>query len=265
MENKIKVIIFCLNGYGYYLLSYLLQLNDIKLIKVYTRQEKSKFKYFEVNSIENICESNNIKYEYIEEKGKWNCESADLGIIFSFHRILKEKHISKFKKIINIHPSLLPKHKGATPTTWSLLNGEIILGLSAHIATNELDAGPLIFQEKLLNPYLHDGNIRKNLGFLSKKIIENIVNYYPDYNIVKNNYEESIEGKWSLKDYILDIDNINSEIQLINFIKAFTPIPMPRIKIRERVFIIDYEDPKDFIEIKIDNKEFNILGYWEND
>lgn len=48
---------------------------------------------------------------------------------------------------VNLHPSLLPKYRGRAPINWAILNGETILGLTAHFIDEGMDTGDIIAQE----------------------------------------------------------------------------------------------------------------------
>jgi methionyl-tRNA formyltransferase len=51
--------------------------------------------------------------------------------------------------IVNVHPSLLPRHRGPNPIGWTLRNGEPVLGMTLHRMVDEIDAGPLLAQGSL--------------------------------------------------------------------------------------------------------------------
>ncbi len=48
---------------------------------------------------------------------------------------------------LNVHPSLLPKYRGPSPVFWQIASGETRSGLSLHRMTEEIDAGPILWQE----------------------------------------------------------------------------------------------------------------------
>lgn len=50
---------------------------------------------------------------------------------------------------INLHPSLLPAYRGPNPIFWQLRNGERGTGISLHRLTDALDAGPILFQQRV--------------------------------------------------------------------------------------------------------------------
>ncbi len=71
----------------------------------------------------------------------------DYIVLAGFMRILSPGFIDAFKhKILNIHPSLLPAYKGLNTYQRALDNAETQHGVSIHLVTAELDAGPIILQ-----------------------------------------------------------------------------------------------------------------------
>jgi methionyl-tRNA formyltransferase len=50
-------------------------------------------------------------------------------------------------KTINLHPSLLPRYRGAAPIQWSLINGEKETGITVQLINEKLDAGDIVVQE----------------------------------------------------------------------------------------------------------------------
>ena len=67
-----------------------------------------------------------------------------------FMKILSKDFIKNFKgKILNIHPSLLPKYKGLSTHKRVLLNNEKYSGCTVHFVNSRLDAGKIILQKKV--------------------------------------------------------------------------------------------------------------------
>ena len=65
-------------------------------------------------------------------------------------KILSKNFIKKFKgKIINIHPSLLPKYKGLNTHERAIKNNEKFSGCTVHYVTSKLDGGKIISQKKV--------------------------------------------------------------------------------------------------------------------
>ena len=110
------------------------------------------------------AEASNIKTEIINEdkfesRKDFNEElfnlllnlNADLIVLACFMKILNKKTANYFfGKIINIHPSLLPKYPGLNTHTKVIDNKEKYHGVSIHYVSSQLDAGPLIAQGQII-------------------------------------------------------------------------------------------------------------------
>ena len=91
-----------------------------------------------------------------------------------FMKILSNNFIRKFKgKIINIHPSLLPKYKGLNTHKRALKNKEKFAGCTVHYVTIKLDSGKIILQKKV--------KIKKKdtVNSLKKKVLKKEHQLYP--------------------------------------------------------------------------------------
>ena len=108
----------------------------------------------------NYAKNNKIKFKIINSKKMINFESKTLIILkknnikliclAGFMKILSDKFIKNFKyKILNIHPSLLPKYKGLNTHKRVLKNKEKFSGCTVHYVTNKLDSGKIILQKKV--------------------------------------------------------------------------------------------------------------------
>ena len=108
----------------------------------------------------NYAKNNKIKFKIINSKKMINFESKTLIILkknnikliclAGFMKVLSNKFIKDFKyKILNIHPSLLPKYKGLNTHKRVLKNKEKFSGCTVHYVTNKLDSGRVILQKKV--------------------------------------------------------------------------------------------------------------------
>lgn len=75
---------------------------------------------------------------------------VELVALAGYMRLLSGEFIERWKgRILNIHPSLLPAYKGLDTHRRALEAGEIWVGCSVHLVTDELDAGPVLAQAKV--------------------------------------------------------------------------------------------------------------------
>jgi len=99
---------------------------------------------------------------------------AELIIMAGFIRILTPAFIQHYRgKILNIHPSLLPKYRGLNTHQRALDNRESEHGASVHFVTAELDGGPVIIQSRV--PVLNNDSADS----LSKRILQQEHKIYP--------------------------------------------------------------------------------------
>ena len=97
-----------------------------------------------------IINYKNLKNSEIRILSDLNKENINIICLAGFMRILTANFIKKFKgKIINIHPSLLPKYKGLNTHQRVLDNKEKYSGCTVHYVNSKLDAGKIILQKKV--------------------------------------------------------------------------------------------------------------------
>lgn len=125
--------------------------------------------------------------------------NPDLIVLAGFMRILTEKLTSKFfGKIVNIHPSLLPKYPGLNTHQEVIDNKDKIHGVSIHYVSSKLDCGPLIAQGEIKT------KAYENINHLIKRIhkIEHII--YPE--VIKYICDDRI----SIESNQVKFNNINT-------------------------------------------------------
>jgi len=103
-----------------------------------------------------------------------NKRNINLICLAGFMKILSKNFIKKFNgKILNIHPSLLPKYKGLNTHERAIKNNEKFSGCTVHLVNSKLDSGKIILKKKV--------KINKNdtPKKLSKKILKQEHILYP--------------------------------------------------------------------------------------
>ena len=91
-----------------------------------------------------------------------------------FMKVLSRSFVKKFKgKIINIHPSYLPKYKGLNTSVRALNNNEKFSGCTVHYVSSKLDSGKIIMQTKVKI------SKKETESSLDKKIIKEEHKLYP--------------------------------------------------------------------------------------
>ncbi|MDB3949366.1 phosphoribosylglycinamide formyltransferase [Candidatus Pelagibacter sp.] len=102
-----------------------------------------------------------------KEKIKFIC-------LAGFMKILSKEFIKKFDgKIVNIHPSLLPKYKGINTHSKAITNKDKLAGCTVHYVTEKLDSGKIILQKKVKI------TANDNANTLAKKVLKQEHKLYP--------------------------------------------------------------------------------------
>ncbi len=105
---------------------------------------------------------------------KLDSYDVDIIVLAGFMRILESTFISHYPgRILNIHPSLLPKYSGLNTHQRALESGDSSHGCSVHFATTELDGGPVILQASVSILENDDAQI------LAKRVLEKEHIIYP--------------------------------------------------------------------------------------
>jgi phosphoribosylglycinamide formyltransferase-1 len=124
-----------------------------------------KKKIFNSKNFNNI--EKNILLLLKKEKIKFIC-------LAGFMKILSKHFIKKFNgKIINIHPSLLPKYKGLNTHSRAISNKDKFAGCTVHYVTAKLDSGRIILQQKIKI------TASDNSASLAKKVLQQEHKLYP--------------------------------------------------------------------------------------
>ena len=153
--NKTKVAVF-ISGAG----------TNLKSLFYFSKKKKSKGQICIVISNKkyakglDFAKKHNIKFQTYTFKNSLRDELKVLQILkkkniniiclAGFMKILSKEFIKRFQgKIINIHPSLLPKYKGLNTHDRAINNNEKYSGCTVHYVTSKLDSGKIILQKKV--------------------------------------------------------------------------------------------------------------------
>lgn len=111
----------------------------------------------------------------------WPFEPEFIISIYYRH-IIKPEIVKRFEgRIINVHPSLLPKHRGCSSIPWAMIEGDTHTGMTYHYIDEGIDTGNIILQESI-SIMSYDTQLT-----LSKKINRLVVdNFSAAFNLAIN-------------------------------------------------------------------------------
>ena len=208
---------------------------NLNIVAVFTQPPRKKNRGMKVEESEvyKIAIKNNLDIFYplnIDEATikKTKSLNPDLIIVVAYGLLLPEEilNIPKFG-CINIHVSLLPRWRGATPIEHALLAGDKKTGVSIMKISPELDAGDIIMQESLLiDNDIYSDDLTSTLINLGKKTMMKVLpNIFENKIITKKQDQNKVTyaSKFSSDDRKINFNN--SAEKVINHIRAHGPKP----------------------------------------
>lgn len=155
-------------------------------------------------------ETLNIK-EYKERT-----QGADVAVVAAYAKILKPDIIAVPRcGTIGVHPSLLPRHRGASPLQTTILEGDRETGMTLFVIDEQVDHGPIIAQEKL-DEYRPDTTtyetLEESLAYLGATMILKTLPLYCHGSIPLQPQDESratYTKKFKTEDGYVDITKDN--------------------------------------------------------
>jgi methionyl-tRNA formyltransferase len=158
MKNKIKIVFFGTSDFSVQILKSLLYYNyDVVMAvtqpdgKVGRKQEVVSSPVKRVAKIENIriIQPDKLRKNFIYRELK--NVNPDMFIVASYGNILPKEllEIPKFGSI-NLHASLLPKYRGASPVQSAILSGDSETGVTLMLMNEKMDEGDILAQEKIV-------------------------------------------------------------------------------------------------------------------
>ncbi len=147
-------------------------------------------------------------------------ESAETVVVAAYGALIPESLLER-ASWLNVHPSLLPRWRGAAPVERAIMAGDEETGVTIHRTTPELDAGPIAAQRSFLIGVEDDaGVVYERAGELAAELLEEVLEGSPEF---RPQPEEGATYADRLipEDRLLDWDRPPTE--LLNQIRALSP------------------------------------------
>lgn len=196
-------------------------------------------------------------------------KNIDYIVVVAFGQLIKEKLLEEYKnKIINLHPSSLPKYRGSSPVQFSLLNGDKKTHASAMLIEKGMDSGDIINQKEVeINDEDDFTSLSEKLSKIGSEVILESVLNYDDFmkNRIKQDNDKATFTKKITKE-MGKIDFNQSKEEIINKIRAFVEFPKAYFSYKnENVKIlkaspVEIENPKISFVYKANKNDKIIIG-----
>lgn len=276
MTNKINICFMGSPKFSLETLDILNKNENINLSLVVSGKDKkrnrNKFKptvvkqYALDNNIEVVTPDSVNTDEFINLLKEKN---IDYIVVVAFGQLIKEKLLEEYKnKIINLHPSSLPKYRGSSPVQFSLLNGDKKTHASAMLIEKGMDSGDILNQKEVEIKAEDDfTSLSEKLSKIGSEVILESVLNYDDFikNRIKQDNDKATFTKKITKE-MGKIDFNQSKEEIINKIRAFVEFPKVYFSYKnENVKIlkaspVEIENPKISFVYKANKNDKIIIG-----
>jgi methionyl-tRNA formyltransferase len=154
--------------------------------------------------------------------------APDVAVVVAFGRLLSPRLLRVPRLgFVNVHPSLLPRHRGPSPIEWAILSGDSETGVTTMLLDEGMDTGPILLQRSTpIGPRERTPELEARLARLGAELLVETLGGLADGSVVAKPQEEAlatVTGKLQRKMGRIDW-NATAE-ELARRCRAFDPWP----------------------------------------
>ncbi|MBR1617018.1 methionyl-tRNA formyltransferase [bacterium] len=193
----------------------------------------------------------------------------DLILVASWGEKFKNQVLEKVP-VLNFHPSLLPKNRGANPYFWTIYNNQKTTGLTVHFMDEKFDTGDIVAQYEIeIAPDETGYSLKNKTTMIAADVVKDILNLFEKKQLqpIKQNemfatYEHQITSKETL------IDLRKPKIDIERHFRALYPWANPTLQLGRRVlefnsweFLENLKNLRPYKVVKTSNNYIVVAGY----
>jgi len=172
----------------------------------------------------------------------------DIFVVASYGKLIPSELLAIPKYRLNVHPSLLPKYRGAAPIHWPILNGDKETGISIIDVAEKLDAGDIYCQEKIpIDPRTDAAQLASELARFSYGILKKVLSQIAEgklRGIPQNEAEATLAPQLSKQDGELSLVTMAAE-EIDRKVRGLQPWPGAYSFIKnERIALLETDLPE---------------------
>jgi len=231
-KSAYKIAYFGTHEFAANILEHLITLNIAEIKSVYTQPDKpfGRKQVLTSTPVKKIALINDIPCLQPKslKKTKFDLKNIDFAIVAQYGLIIPELWLQSLPYgFINIHTSLLPKYRGASPIQSALINGDLKTGVTIMKMGKGLDTGPIIYQNQIKICQTDEFfTLEKKLLSLTKKILKNSLRGYLNGKLKPIDQDDNVAvlcGQFNKEDG--EIDWLNSAESIYNLYRGLIAWP----------------------------------------
>jgi methionyl-tRNA formyltransferase len=173
-----------------------------------------------------VLQPERLRRDQFEEQ--FRALNADLGVVAAYGKILPEWLLQAPPLgMINVHASLLPKYRGASPVHRAVLAGDSETGVTIMRVVKALDAGPMIARVvRPIGPYESSDVVERDLAALGAQLLVSVVDDLPSGHVVEtpqDDTEASYAPRLTKEEGLIDWSRPARELH--NHVRGMRPWP----------------------------------------
>lgn len=260
MEEKTKIVYMGTPHFAVWPLLALAQSDDYEVVAVVTQEDKKvgRKQILSPPPVKEAAEEQNIPV--IQPPSLKNNQdivelltrlAPDFIVVVAYGQILPQNILDiPTYGCMNIHGSLLPKYRGASPIEEALLHGDTETGLTFIQMTPKMDAGPIMHIQRIpIDPKDTAAILREKLSLLAGKLIPAVLRDILDgvaHPIEQNHNEATYCHKITKQDGLINLQSMTAN-EIYNRVRAYTPWPTCFLQLGDKTLKL--------LEIEISEKQ----------
>ncbi|WP_058991296.1 methionyl-tRNA formyltransferase [Anaerococcus rubeinfantis] len=196
-------------------------------------------------------------------------KNIDFIVVVAFGQLIKENLLKAYEnKIINLHPSSLPKYRGPSPVQYTLLNGDKKTHASAMLIEKGMDSGDILSQKEIeISEYDDFTSLSEKLSKLGgQTILESILNYD---DLIEKRIKQDDQKATFTKKITKEMGKIGfnqTKEEIINKIRAFVEFPKAYFSYKDqnvkilKASPVEIKNPKISLVYKANKADKIIIG-----
>jgi len=155
--------------------------------------------------------------------------APDVIVVAAYGQILRERVLDLPKRgCLNVHASLLPRHRGASPVVAAILAGDDLTGVTIMEMVRALDAGPVVAQsEEPVSPHDNTGMLEERLARKGARLLVEVLDDWAEHRIQPQPQDDA-QATYAPMVRRADalIDWSRPAVQIWREVRAFNPWPV---------------------------------------
>lgn len=196
-----------------------------------------------------FCEKENIKVLQFEKLETNQIPEVNFYVVASYGKIIPKEIVDKPKLgALNVHPSLLPQYRGASPIETAILNDDKKTGVTIMLMDEKMDHGPIISQREVnFDVWPKKIEVRDKLAKIGGEMLTEVINDLENIKATEQNHDQATFTKMLKKS---DGEIFESDLDKTKWLKFIAYNPWPGIffftdkGIRVKITDAKFEDGK---------------------